>query len=85
MKPSLPKNTPTYSFTHNYNLSIVSYHSISNNISNVIPCSIAACKSIGHISTDNFNHVLFDFGSSKTLIHACAVSCNYRPIQSGDD
>ncbi len=43
------------------------------------------CKSIGQVVTDKIYLVLFDSGSSKTLIHKQVVPCNYQPIHSDDD
>ncbi len=52
----------------------------------VTPCSIAVCESIGNIQTTNkICRVLFDSGSSKTLIHKRIVPRNYTPIPSHDD
>ncbi len=52
----------------------------------VTPCSIAVCKSIGNVQTANrICCVLFDSGSSKTLIHKQIVPRNYTPISSHND
>ncbi len=54
--------------------------------STVTPCAIAVCKSIGNSTTSNKTcRVLFDSGSSKTLIHKQIVPRNYTPISSHDD
>ncbi len=66
---------PNYTLQlHIYPLSFSYNYSISSNntttLSNVTPCSVAACKSISNTPTDNkVYQVLFDSGSSKTLIH----------------
>ncbi len=51
----------------------------------VTPCSIVTCKSISNATTNKVYHVLFDSGSSKTLIHKCIAPQNFTPIPSTDD
>ncbi len=53
--------------------------------SHITSCSIAASNLIGTIATDKIYCVLFDSGSSKTLIHKHAVLCNYISIHFDDD
>ncbi len=49
-------------------------------------CSVAAFKSIGTALADNKVYgVLFDSGSSKTLIHKQTVHWNFTPIPSSHD
>ncbi len=62
------------------------YSILSDNTTNITPCSIAACESMGNAPSSNkICRVLFDSGSSKTLIHKRIVPCNYTPISSTDD
>ena len=77
-KPHLP----TLPFIYNY--SILSTKSTT--LSKVTPCSIAACKSISNAPTTNKGYrVLFDSGSSKTLVHKCIVPWNFTPLSSTND
>ncbi len=81
LNPSL--QIPFNSITHNYSiLPNSSFNIVTNHISKVTPCSIAACKSIGGVATNNVYCVLFNSGSSKTWIHKHFVPCNYTHIQS---
>ncbi len=67
---------------------IYNYSTLSPNFttpSNVTPCSIVACDSIGNAPTDKVYCVLYDSGSSKTLIQKCIICWNFRPIPFTDD
>ncbi len=72
---TIPNTTNHFLFSPllpSYNYSILSTNSIIQ--PNVTTCSIAACKPIGHVSTENkVYRVLFDSGLSKILIHKCIV------------
>ncbi len=69
-----------YSILHSETTTITS-----SQTSQVTPCSIAVCKSIGTVATDEVYHVIFDSGSSKTLIHKHVKPCTYTTIQSNDN
>ncbi len=71
--------------TPNYTLPISCYHALGNNVSNGTCCSIAICKSTGHVAADKIYCVLFDSGSSQAWIHKRIVQHNYQPIHSDDD
>ncbi len=72
-----PLQIPYNSITHNYSiLSKPSCNILENHVAKVASCSIAACKSISHVATDKVYHVLFDSGSSKTLINKHIVPHN---------
>ncbi len=66
-----------------YNYSTLSSYFTSQ--TNVTPCYIAACESIGNTPTNKVYCVLFDSGSSKILVHKCIILWNFTPIQSLDD
>ncbi len=76
--------------SHLPTLPLIYYYSIlltkSTTLSKVTPCSIAACKSIGNAPTTNKVYsVLFDSGSSKTLVHKCIIPWNFTPLSSTND
>ncbi len=48
--PLLNLHPPLPTFTYNYTFPITSSHAIKNNVTNVTPRSIAACKSIGQVN-----------------------------------
>ncbi len=83
--PLLNLNPLSLPFHYTPTLPYPSYHALMPNVSRVIPCSIATCKSIGQIHTNKIYFVLLDSGSSKTLIHKCIVMRNYQLIHSNDN
>ncbi len=91
ISPSIPTTTIPLPLAQHLSLTSYKYnYSISSNPLtlqiNVTPCSIATCESISNATTSNkVYQVLFDSGSSKTLIHKHIVPQDFISISSDND